>query len=123
MVVAAVLIGMTVGVFGGGGSVLTVPVLVYGLEIDPKVAVASSLAIVSITSVAGAIPHARTGAVKWDVAWRFALASMAGGYGGGRAAEFFPPAVLLVLFASMMLHFQYGWRTSTVSAATFVFAG
>ena len=60
----SVLIGVSLGFFGGGGSILTVPLLVYVFGLDPKEAIASSLLIVGIASISGAVQHWRAGNVR-----------------------------------------------------------
>jgi uncharacterized protein len=79
----SVLIGVSLGLLGGGGSILTVPILVYVAGQDPKAAIATSLLVVAVTSAAAAIPHARAGRVRWRTALIFGAAGMAGAYGGG----------------------------------------
>ena len=106
LVVAAILagaIGILLGLLGGGGSILTLPMLVYVLKIDPKEAIASSLFVVGTTSFVGAVAHARAGRVVWRVGALFGVAGMAGAYGGGRLAHAIPATILLVLFGAMML--------------------
>lgn len=100
---AAVLIGVALGVLGGGGSILTVPILVYLAGLDAKHAIAMSLFVVGVTSVVGAIPHARAGRVRWRTALLFGATAMAGAYGGGRLAAFIPGGWLLTGFGVMML--------------------
>jgi uncharacterized protein len=100
--VLALLIGVTLGLLGGGGSILAVPVLVYVAGQDAKAAIAMSLLVVGITSAAGAISHARAGRVRWRTAAIFGAAGMVGAYGGGRLAEHIPGTWLLVGFALMM---------------------
>jgi uncharacterized membrane protein YfcA len=97
------LIGVSLGFFGGGGSILTVPLLVYVFGLDPKAAIASSLLIVAITSVSGALQHWRAGNLRTRTGLVFGAAGMAGAYLGGSAGAFFDGAVLLVLFAAMMV--------------------
>src|SRR5512139_2060048 len=99
---AAILIGVSLGMLGGGGSILTVPVLLYIAGVDPKPAIAMSLFVVGATSAAGVIPHARAGRVRWKTGVVFGLAGMTGAYLGGRLAEFIPAGVLLVAFGLMM---------------------
>jgi uncharacterized membrane protein YfcA len=101
--ILSVLIGASLGLFGGGGSILTVPMLVYVVDIEPKPAIAMSLLIVGLTSVAALVPHARSRNVRWRTGLVFGLAGMVGAYGGGRVSTFVPGAVLLLLFAGMML--------------------
>jgi uncharacterized membrane protein YfcA len=98
----SILIGVSLGFFGGGGSILTVPLLVYVFGMSPKEAISSSLLIVGIASVLGAIDHARRGNVRVREGLWFGVASMFGAYSGGRLAVFLDEALLLLLFASMM---------------------
>jgi uncharacterized membrane protein YfcA len=96
-------IGVSLGFFGGGGSILTVPLLVYGFGLDPKEAIASSLLIVGIASLSGAFAHWRRGNVRPKEGLAFGVAGMIGAFLGGRASAFIDGGVLLILFASMML--------------------
>ena len=98
----AVGIGVSLGFFGGGGSILTVPLLVYVFALDPKEAIASSLLVVAAASVSGAVQHARRGNVRLRTALVFGAAGMAGAWVGGRLAAFVDGRVLLLLFAVMM---------------------
>jgi uncharacterized membrane protein YfcA len=100
---ASVLIGISLGILGGGGSILTVPILVYLAGQDSKEAIATSLFVVGVTSLIGLIPHARAHRVRWRTGLIFGAVSMVGAYGGGRLAEFIPGTVLLIAFALMML--------------------
>lgn len=97
------LVGATLGLLGGGGSILTVPVLVYAGGIDAKPAVAMSLFVVAVTSVFALIPYLRRGQVDLRVALVFGPISMAGAFAGGMLARYFSDRVLLGLFAVMML--------------------
>lgn len=99
----SLLIGLTLGLLGGGGSILTVPVLVYLLGLEPKEAIATSLLVVAVTSAVATLQHARKGRVCWKVGLLFSLAGMVGAFLGGRGAEFVPGALLLLLFATIML--------------------
>lgn len=96
-------IGLLLGLLGGGGSILTVPMLVYVAGLEPKSAIASSLVVVGTTSLAAMANHARLGRVCWKTGALFGVAGMAGAYGGGRVAAFIPGHVLLILFALVML--------------------
>ncbi|MFC3492628.1 sulfite exporter TauE/SafE family protein [Glycomyces rhizosphaerae] len=100
---AAVVIGLLLGLLGGGGSILTVPVLVYLAGIEPKAAIAMSLFIVGATALVALGAHARAGRVQWRTGVLFGAAGMAGAYAGGRIAEYLPGAVLLTGFALMMV--------------------
>jgi uncharacterized membrane protein YfcA len=99
----AVLVGVALGLLGGGGSILTVPLLVYVAGLEAKEAIATSLLVVGVTSLAALVPHARAGRVRWRTGAIFGAAAMAGAYAGGRVAEFVSGAVLLVAFALMMV--------------------
>jgi uncharacterized protein len=102
-VVLAVLVGVSLGLLGGGGSILAVPLLVYVAGMDAKEAIASSLLVVGTTSAVALIPHARAGRVRWRTGLLFGAAGMVGAYAGGRIAAFIPGEVLLGAFALMML--------------------
>lgn len=99
----AVLIGVSLGLLGGGGSILAVPLLVYVADMPAKEAIATSLLVVGATSAVGVIPHARANRVRWRTGLIFGFAGMTGAYAGGRLAEFIPAAFLLTGFAVMML--------------------
>lgn len=101
--VLAVVVGITLGVLGGGGSILTVPLLAYVAGMDAKQAIAASLLVVGVTSAVGAISHARAGRVQWRVGLIFGVAGMAGAYLGGLLSRFIPGTVLLIGFALMMV--------------------
>jgi uncharacterized membrane protein YfcA len=99
----AVGIGVSLGFFGGGGSILTVPLLVYVFGLDPKEAIASSLIVVGTTSAVAAVQHARRGNVRMREALVFGAAGMAGAYLGGRGGGLLDGGFLLLLFAAMMV--------------------
>ncbi len=102
-VALAVLVGVSLGLLGGGGSILTVPLLAYVAGMDAKQAIATSLLVVGATSAVGAISHARAARVQWRVGLVFGAAGMAGAYAGGLLARFIPGTVLLIGFAVMMV--------------------
>lgn len=99
----AVFVGVALGLLGGGGSILTVPLLAYVAGMDAKQAIATSLLVVGVTSAIGAVSHARAGRVQWRTGLIFGAAGMAGAYGGGLLARFIPGTVLLIGFAVMMI--------------------
>ena len=99
----AALIGLSLGLLGGGGSILTVPIFVYVLGFGAKEAIAMSLAVVGATSLFGAASHWRAGNVNLRVAAIFGAVAMAGTYLGARLAVFFSGAAQLTLFAIVML--------------------
>jgi uncharacterized membrane protein YfcA len=98
----AIFIGMAVGLLGGGGSILTTPLLVYVVGFDPKQAIAASLFVVAVTSAFGLIHHARSGRVRWRTGLIFGAAGMTGAFVGGQIGAHLPGAVLLAAFAVMM---------------------
>lgn len=101
--IGALLIGLSLGLLGSGGSILTVPVLVYLLEQPEKVAIAGSLAIVGAIAAVGSLPYARQYQVDWrSVAW-FGIPGMAGTWLGALASQWIPGAAQLALFAVVML--------------------
>jgi len=99
----AVLVGISLGLLGGGGSILTVPLLAYVGGLDAKAAIATSLLVVAVTSAVGAVSHARAGRVDWRTALTFAAAGMAGAFLGGVTSKFIPGSALLVAFAAVMI--------------------
>lgn len=102
-ILGALLIGLSLGLLGSGGSILTVPVLVYLLGHEGKAAIAESLAIVGGIALAGAIPYGASRQIDWRSVVFFGIPGMAGTYGGAWLAKFLPAAVQLVLFAAVML--------------------
>ncbi|GAA1333420.1 sulfite exporter TauE/SafE family protein [Brachybacterium rhamnosum] len=99
----AVLIGVSLGLLGGGGSILTVPILTYVAGLPPKEAIASSLFVVGATSAVSAISHARAGRVRWKTGLIFGGAGMVGALGGGILGGYIPGTVLMIAFALVMV--------------------
>ena len=99
----AALIGLALGLMGGGGSILTVPVFVYVLGFAAKPAIAMSLPVVGATSLVGALGHWRAGNVHLRTALLFGVIAMMGSYVGARVAVFIPGAVQLTLLAVVIL--------------------
>lgn len=99
----AALIGLSLGLMGGGGSILTVPIFVYVLGYDPKLAIVMSLPVVGGTSLVGAIGHWRAGNVQLKTAALFGVIAMAGAYLGARLSIFLTGALQLTLLAVVML--------------------
>ena len=96
-------VGLLLGLLGGGGSLLLVPLLIYGGDFPVKSAIALSLAVVGATSLIAVLRHTRQGNVCWKNGLAFGLSGMAGAYGGGRLAGFVPENLLMILFSLMML--------------------
>jgi uncharacterized membrane protein YfcA len=102
-VVLGALIGLALGLFGGGGSILAVPVLVYVGRLAPAAAVASSLAIVGATSSAAAYVHQRRGHVRPSVGAVFGGAGIVTALLGARLTPLVPERVLMLAFAGLMV--------------------
>ena len=95
--------GALLGLFGGGGSLLTLPILLYVLGMDEQTAIATSLVVVGFTSAFALIPHARRGDVDLRTGLLFAGTGALGAYSGGYAASQIPPRVLLMGFVLTLL--------------------
>lgn len=103
VLVLALVVGLSLGLLGGGGSILTVPLLTYVAGMEPKEAVASSLVVVGVTSAVGVLAHGRRGAVRWRTGLIFGAAGMVGAFAGGLVGGRLPGTVLMVAFAAMMI--------------------
>ncbi len=101
--VLGLVIGLALGMLGGGGSILTVPILVYILRQDPHMAVATSLVIVGVNALIGAGFHWRDGHVRIRQALIFSAYGIPVAYIGARLSKLLSGPVLLVLFALLML--------------------
>lgn len=103
VVALAVLVGLSLGLLGGGGSILVVPVLTYVGGLDPREAIATSLFVVGATSLVSLIGHARKGNVRWRTGLIFGAAGMVGAFLGGLAGGYIPGTLLMIAFALMMI--------------------
>jgi len=99
----AVLIGLALGMLGSGGSILTVPVLVYLVGEPEKLAIAESLAIVGLIALVGAIPYALRNLVDWKSGVVFGMPGVIGTYAGAWLSQFVSGSVQIVLFAVVMI--------------------
>src|SRR6476646_2352766 len=106
------LIGLSLGALGGGGSVLTVPALVFMLGESVPAATTGSLLVVGGTALGGALAHARARTVRWDIALVLVATGVVTGIAGTELNHRLDPNVLLLCFAAVML----------AGAATMVFA-
>lgn len=97
------LVGFSLGMTGGGGSTLAVPLLVYGLGVRPREAVGVSLAAVGATALVGALARWRAGEVDFRRGLMFAAGGVAGAPLGSWLAGQISEAVLLLAFAALML--------------------
>jgi len=105
--IGALFIGLTLGLLGSGGSILTVPVLTYLVGQETKVAIAGSLMIVGIISLFSAIPYARQKLVKWRTVVLFGVPGMVGAVAGAWLAHFVSDAIQMLIFAALMLTASY----------------
>jgi len=103
----AVAIGVSLGLLGSGGSILTVPVLVYLIGQDEKVAIAGSLFVVGSIALAGSLQYLRARLIDWRNVFIFGLPGMAGTYIGALLAAYVAGIVQLSLFAVVMLIASY----------------
>ncbi|HEY5641969.1 MAG TPA: sulfite exporter TauE/SafE family protein [Woeseiaceae bacterium] len=103
----ALAIGLSLGLLGSGGSILTVPVLVYLLQQDEKVAIAGSLFIVGSIATAGSLQFLRGGFVQWRSVLIFGVPGMIGTWLGAVIAAYVAGVVQLALFALVMLLASY----------------
>ena len=96
-------IGLSLGALGGGGSILTVPALVYVLGQDARTATTSSLVIVGLTSLLALVPHARAKRVRFSQGLLFGVLGTAGSFAGSALSTSVSPTMLLTAFAALML--------------------
>ena len=101
--IGAILIGVTLGLLGSGGSILTVPVLTYVVGQETKLAIASSLIIVSIISLFSALSYALHKLVKWRTVLLFGIPGMIGAVSGAWGAHFVSDAIQMLIFSILLL--------------------
>lgn len=101
VVAGAVVIGLALGLFGAGGSILTVPLLVVGVGLPEKTAIASALAIVGAIAAFGALLQARRGRVVGRCILAFGLPGMVGAGLLGLASAWVPASVQMLLFSAV----------------------
>ncbi len=112
-IAGALVVGLSLGIFGSGGSILTIPVLVYLLGHDSKIAIAESLAIVGSIALVGSARFARSRLVDWRMAFLFGLPGMVGTYLGAFLASLVSGSLQLLVFGSIMLLASYMmWKRS-----------
>jgi uncharacterized membrane protein YfcA len=102
-IVFGMIVGFSLGLTGGGGSIFAVPLLVYGLSMAPREAVALSLAAVGATALVGAIERLRAGEVEVPTALIFSAGGVAGAPLGAWIGGLVPDAVLLLSFAVLIV--------------------
>jgi len=102
-VISGVLVGLVLGVLGGGGSILAVPLLLYLVGVkDPHLAIGTGAVAVSASAVVNLILHARTGTIKWPCALAFAASGSAGALLGAAFGKAVDGQKLLLVFAVAM---------------------
>lgn len=130
--IGAVLMGLSLGLIGGGGSILTVPILVYLFGVDAVLATAYSLFIVGLTSLIGSFSHMRMGNIHWRTALVFGIPSIVAVFAtrawlvpalpdplfslGGTAVS--KALGMLILFASLMVAAAYSMIREPKAAAS-----
>lgn len=102
-IVSGLLIGISLGALGGGGSILAVPVLVYALDQSAAQATTGSLVVVGVTSLIGAATARRAGNVLLGRGVSFGAVAIVGAIAGAKASAYVTDSVLLASFAVLML--------------------
>jgi uncharacterized membrane protein YfcA len=98
------LVGFSLGLVGGGGSILAVPLLIYLVGVtDPHIAIGTSAIAVAANAAANLVNHVRAGNVKWRCASVFALAGVTGAFLGSTLGKIIDGQKLLALFAIVMI--------------------
>ena len=112
----ALIVGLSLGLLGSGGSILTVPVLHYLLGQPEQQAIGGSLRVVGLIASAAAVPHALARQVHWrNVAW-FGLPGMAGAWLGASLSHYVPGVAQLTGFVAALL--LAAWRMLTARPVT-----
>jgi len=96
-------IGLSLGLIGGGGSIITVPMLVYVLGVPPHRAIGMSLAVVGATALVSVFLHHRNRSVVWRTGTVFAVGGILSSYGASKLTRLVSPPALMLLFAGLML--------------------
>jgi len=98
------LVGLVLGLVGGGGSIIAVPLLLYVVGIgSPHMAIGTSAIAVALSALSNLVGHARGGKVKWPCAFSFSAAGIAGAWAGSSLAMLVPGDKLLALFGGLMI--------------------
>jgi len=108
VVIAGLITGILLGLFGSGGSIIALPALIYLMGVEPKAAIAMSLGIVAVTATISALQHWLRGNVNLRAAAVFGAFGILGTYAGARLGVFTPTVIQLVLFALVM--YAAAWR-------------
>ncbi|EHR42367.1 sulfite exporter TauE/SafE family protein [Alishewanella jeotgali] len=118
VLLGALIIGISLGLFGSGGSILTVPVLLYLLQMPAELAIASSLLIVAGISLLGSVQNAWQKRISWRHLWWFGLPGMLGTYGGAWIGTLVDSRWQLLVFAILMVVAAiFMWRNNQQETA------
>ncbi|XQW83883.1 sulfite exporter TauE/SafE family protein [Thalassotalea piscium] len=102
-IIVAIFIGLSLGLLGSGGAILTTPALTYLVGLDEKTAIASSLAIVGLISLSGALKYQQHKMIQWPVVLQFGIPSMFASYMSAGLSVYLTGPEQLTLFAVIML--------------------
>ena len=122
IILGAVLIGLSLGLLGSGGSIITVPLLIYVADEPAKLAIAESLFIVGCISAFGSISYIKRGLVSWKFILLFGLPSMFGTYFGAWTSQFVSGEFQLLTFSIVMLIASRSMFTPVTSTSSEVAA-
>lgn len=118
-ILGALVIGLSLGLLGAGGSILTVPVLVYLLHEPPKIALMEALGIVAGISWLGTWQNIRLKVIHWPSVWRLGLPSLIGAAFGAGLGQHLAASVQMALFATVMLMAAVMmWREQAIPVTT-----
>ncbi len=107
-VISGGLVGFSLGLIGGGGSILAVPLLLYFVGVSaPHVVIGTTALAVALNAFIDLVPHARAGNVRWRPAIRFASAGVLGAFAGAELGKIVNGTYLLIFFALLMLWVAY----------------
>lgn len=95
-------VGIVLGVVGGGGSIIAVPALVYGVGLSPADAIPTSLLVVGVSSLAALLPRFREG-INWPVVLLVGGAGIPAAWGGAAVGRLLDPNILMLAFAGIMV--------------------
>ena len=101
-IAVGMVVGLIMGLLGGGGTVVLLPLLVYVVGMGTHEAIATSLVVVGLGAASATLEHGRAGRVRWKLGLGFGGAAMAGALPGGWAAQFFSAHALMLGFGLMM---------------------
>ncbi|AWK77068.1 permease (plasmid) [Rhodococcus oxybenzonivorans] len=97
------IIGILLGLLGGGGSILAVPALVFGLGLSLEEAIPISLLVIGVASLIGAIPKIRQHQINWRMAGVFAACGIPATFAGSAVGRLLPQSVVMIGFAAVMV--------------------